>query len=556
MTKSGVTKQSIGVVGAGIVGLSVARRLQQSMHVEVTVIEKERTVAAQQTGHNSNVVHSGVYYPPRSLTAVLCRRGGELLRTYCAEHGLPYHAVGKVIIARRDDELPRLFDLADRARANGIRGTRLIGAAELRGREPHVQGLSALLVPETAVVDFRRTAEQLASDTLQEGGAVILGHPVTQIEIRSCGVHLATEERELVFDHVVVCAHLQSSRIARLAGASPDPVIIPFRGECYEIAQERSDLIRGLVDPVPGPLFPFLGVHFTRSLSGHVHVGPNAVLALSLEGYRWRDVRLEDFWRGVSDPGMRRLARQHWPMGARGIGGSLSKTLFLRRARDYVPELTMRDLIRSGAGVRAQALHRDGSLVDDFVIDHQPQMTFVRNAPSPAATASLPIAELGKGVSVTTSSLRTVDSELSAASVNNERAEQAAPLMNDVRQRGTRLCDGKDEHPPREASLRQKAGPRDLSSTGHDHQAVPVVTFGVLSRPLHFTSRVPRDVHKAHNGDRRRLRTSGVRSLSASRKENDRGVSLLRERYSEGRAGRFVAAIETHDAVDARRLVS
>ena len=393
MSERGLTTVRIGVIGAGIVGLSVARRLLQAINVEVTVIDKELTIAAHQTSHNSNVVHSGVYYPPGSLKAKLCRRGGELLRTYCAEWGLPYEEVGKVIVAIRGDELPHLFELANRARANGIPESRVIDAAELRDREPHVRGLSALLIPGTAVVDFRIIAEQLAADIAQAGGRITLGHPVTEIQARGGVVHVATDRQELVFDHLVVCAGLQSSLLARMVGASSDPEIIPFRGEYYEIAPGRTELIRGLVYPVPDPRYPFLGVHFTRGLGGHVHVGPNAVLALSQEGYRWSDVRLRDLWRTVKYPGMRKMARQHWRMGLREICGSVSTSIFLRRARAYVPALTRTDLVRSGAGVRAQALHRDGSLADDFVIDHQPQVTLVRNAPSPAATASLAIAE-------------------------------------------------------------------------------------------------------------------------------------------------------------------
>jgi L-2-hydroxyglutarate oxidase LhgO len=393
MTDSRVATARIGVIGAGIVGLSVARRLQQAMNVEVTVIDKEFTVAAHQTSHNSNVVHSGVYYPPGSLKSKLCRRGGELLRAYCAEWRLPYEEVGKVIVAIHDDELPRLFQLANRAKANGIPGSRVIDASELRDREPHVRGLSALLIPGTAVVDFRIIAEQLAADIVQKGGEIILGHPVMEIHVRGGVVHVATDAHEWVFDHLVVCAGLQSSLLARMVGASSDPEIIPFRGEYYEIALEHADLIRGLVYPVPDPRYPFLGVHFTRGLGGHVHVGPNAVLAMSLEGYQWSDVRLKDLWRTIKYSGMRKMARQHWRMGAREICGSVSKSIFLRRARAYVPALTRTDLLRSGAGVRAQALHRDGSLADDFVIDHQPRVTLVRNAPSPAATASLAIAE-------------------------------------------------------------------------------------------------------------------------------------------------------------------
>ncbi len=393
MTQNGATTARVGVIGAGIVGLAVARRLQQAMNVDVTVIDKESTVAAHQTGHNSNVVHSGVYYPPGSLKAILCRRGGELLRSYCTERQLPYEEFGKVIVAVRDDEIPRLLDLASRAQANGIPGSRVIEPSELHDREPHVAGLSALLIPGTAVVDFRIIAERLATDVVENGGELVLGHAVTRIDAQSSVVHIATDVHEQVFDHLVVCAGLQSSLLARLAGAAPDPEIIPFRGEYYEIRPEHTDLIRGLVYPVPDPRFPFLGVHFTRGLGGHVHVGPNAVLALSQEGYRWSDVRLRDFWRTVRYPGMRKMARQHWRMGAQEVGGSLSKSLFFRRARAYVPDLTRADLVRAGSGVRAQALQRDGRLVDDFVIDHQPHVTLVRNAPSPAATASLAIAE-------------------------------------------------------------------------------------------------------------------------------------------------------------------
>lgn len=383
----------IGVIGAGIVGLAVARCLQQVLNAEVTVIDKEPVVAAHQTGHNSNVVHSGVYYAPGSLKATLCRRGVELLRAYCVERDLPYDEVGKVIVAIRDEELPRLHDLARRATDNGVVGSRLISPAELRAREPHVRGLSALLIPETAVVDYRVIAERLAADITKAGGALILGHPVVKIDVRGTAAIIGTDGDEFAFDHVVVCAGLQASRLAEMAGAAADPEIMPFRGEYYELAPGRADLIRGLVYPVPDPRYPFLGVHFTRGLGGHVHVGPNAVLAMAQEGYRRWQVDLDDLRRIVSYPGMRSLARQHWRMGARELAGSMNKSMFVERARAYVPELTRKDLVRAEAGVRAQALRRDGSLVDDFVIDHRPRITLVRNAPSPAATASLAIAE-------------------------------------------------------------------------------------------------------------------------------------------------------------------
>ncbi len=393
MSENVPSTSRIGVIGAGIVGLAVARHLLRTRNVEVTVIDKEATVAAHQTSHNSNVVHSGVYYSPGSLKATLCRHGGELLRAYCAERQLPYEEIGKVIVAVRDDELPQLLGLADRAKANGIAGSRVIDASELRDREPHVRGLSALLIPETAVVDFRLIAEALAADVVRAGGEVILGHPVTDIHAESSTVRVVTDSHERTFDHVVVCAGLQSSQLARMVGAPADPEIVPFRGEYYEIAPGRTELIRGLVYPVPDPRYPFLGVHFTRGLDGNVHVGPNAVLALSQEGYRWRDIRVGDVWRTARYPGTRKMARQHWRMGAREICGSVSSSVFLRRARAYVPDLAPTDLVRSGTGVRAQALHLDGRLADDFVIHHQRRVTLVRNAPSPAATASLAIAE-------------------------------------------------------------------------------------------------------------------------------------------------------------------
>ena len=308
MTQNGQSTIRVGVIGAGIVGLAVARRLLRAQQVGVTVIDKELTVAAHQTSHNSNVVHSGVYYRPGSLKATLCRRGGELLRAYCAERQLPYEALGKVIVAVRDDELPQLSELAQRAQANGVVGARVLGPSDLRDREPHVRGLSALLIPETAVVDFRLIAEALATDVRQADGDVILGHAVTAIHSASTAALVTTEDDERSFDHVVVCAGLQSSQLARMVGAPSDPEIIPFRGEYYEIAPERTELIRGLVYPVPDPRYPFLGVHFTRGLDGNVHVGPNAVLALSQEGYRWKDIRVGDVWRTARYPGMRKMA--------------------------------------------------------------------------------------------------------------------------------------------------------------------------------------------------------------------------------------------------------
>lgn len=389
MTKS----THIGVVGAGILGLAVARRIAQVMTADVTILDKESSVATHQTGRNSNVVHSGVYYKPGSLKAVLTRRGVDLLSAYCRDRELPYAELGKVIVAVDNTELPRLHDLAERAKENGIPDTRLIEAEELREREPYVSGIAALLIPSTAVVEFPAVARALADDVLASGGEMKLGQEVHSIATGGSNVLVQTSKGELEVDHLVVCAGLQSSQLAGLMGAPRDPEIIPFRGEYYELVPNRSDLVRGLVYPVPDPRYPFLGVHFTPSTTGHVHVGPNAVLALAQEGYRWKDVSLRDLRRLLTYPGMWRLAAQHWRTGVREVIGSASQSVFLRRAQVYIPTLTRSDIKRAGSGVRAQAVRTDGTLVDDFVIDQLPGVTLVRNAPSPGATASLAIAE-------------------------------------------------------------------------------------------------------------------------------------------------------------------
>jgi L-2-hydroxyglutarate oxidase LhgO len=388
-----MSRSRVGVVGAGIVGLAVARQIQLSLGAEVTVLEKEAVVGAHQTGHNSNVVHSGVYYTPGSLKALLCRRGAHLLREYCRGRALPYEELGKVIVAVNDDELPRLEALARRAVENGIPDTRLLSDEELREREPHVSGKAALLIPSTAVTSYPEVARSLAAEIEYAGGEIRLSQAVVAIAPSSRGVRIATERGEFAFDHLVICAGLHSASLAKLARAPAEPAIVPFRGEYYELAEIRGNLVRGLVYPVPDPRYPFLGVHFTRGIDGHVHVGPNAVLALALEGYRWRDLDVRDIWRSLTYPGSRRLAAQHWRTGIKELTGSVSKLVYLRRARMFIPELSADDLVPATAGVRAQAIARDGKLVDDFAINQMGPVTLVRNAPSPAATASLAIAE-------------------------------------------------------------------------------------------------------------------------------------------------------------------
>ena len=393
----------IGVVGAGIIGLAVARRLSRLRpDAVVTVLDKEDRIAAHQTGHNSGVAHAGLYYTPGSLKATLCRRGIGMLKDFCAERDLPYDECGKVVVARTDAEVGPLREIERRATANGVPGLRWLTADALGEIEPHVAGVAGLHSPHTAIVDFAAVARAVADDVIEAGGTVLLGFAVTKIRASGAGdtvtVYGATSTHagaaaELTFDRLVVCAGLQSDRMARLAGDTGGPAIVPFRGEYYRLVPERGHLVRGLIYPVPDPRYPFLGVHFTRRVDGMVDVGPNAVLALAREGYRPRDVALGDLWETLRWPGFRRLAVRHWRTGLREIYGSVSKRAFVAAARGFVPELTARDVVPAPAGVRAQAVDPDGSLVDDFRIGRRGPVVTVRNAPSPGATSSFAIAE-------------------------------------------------------------------------------------------------------------------------------------------------------------------
>ncbi|MBO2450257.1 L-2-hydroxyglutarate oxidase [Actinomadura barringtoniae] len=377
-------------MGAGILGLAVARRLAEVRPDDsVTVLEKEDRVAAHQTGHNSGVAHAGLYYAPGSLKATLCRRGIGLLKDYCGERGLPFDECGKVVVARDESELGALAEIERRATENGVPGLRRLSAAGLREVEPHAAGVAALHSPHTAIVDFPAVARAYADDVRKAGGTIKLGFEVTRL-LRAGDKVVVNGE---VFDRLIVCAGLQSDRVARLAGDSPAPAIVPFRGEYYRLVPARTELVRGLIYPVPDPRYPFLGVHFTRRVDGGVDIGPNAVLALAREGYRRRDFRAGDLWETLAWPGFRHLARQHWRTGLKEMYGSAVKRAFLAEAQAFVPELAAADMVPAPAGVRAQAVDPDGSLVDDFRIGTLGPITTVRNAPSPAATSSLAIAE-------------------------------------------------------------------------------------------------------------------------------------------------------------------
>ncbi|RKS04452.1 L-2-hydroxyglutarate oxidase LhgO [Nocardiopsis sp. Huas11] len=393
------SSEHIGVVGGGIVGLALARRLLlQRPGVRVTVLEKEDRVAAHQTGHNSGVVHAGLYYKPGSLKATLCRRGVGLLREYCAEHGLAYDEAGKLVVALDAQDEERLDDIERRAKANGVPGVTRLGPEGLREIEPHAAGVAALHSPTTAITDFVAVAEQLADDVRRSGGRVLLNTPVLDLRQQDDGVRVLTgdplgERRIHRFDRLVACAGLQSDRLARMAGAGPDPRVVPFRGHYHELVPERRHLVRGLIYPVPDPQYPFLGVHLTRHVHGEVMAGPNAVLATAREGYGFRDLDRAEFAQTLAWPGFWRLARRHWATGVRESLVSASRTVFARQARRLLPEITGADLRPARAGVRAQALGRDGALVDDFRVDAHGRVVCVRNAPSPAATSALAIAE-------------------------------------------------------------------------------------------------------------------------------------------------------------------
>lgn len=385
-------------MGAGLVGLAVARELQRVRpDDEVVVLDKEGRVGAHQSSHNSGVVHAGVYYPPGSLKARLCRRGVGLLRDYTSDKCITYDEVGKVVVAVDRADEQRLAEVHHRSVANGVPGITRVGPDGLRDLEPHVRGRAALHSPTTAITDFPAVARALADDVTGGEGRILLGHEVVAIRHRRVGVEVlvdqAGERTRLAADRLVICGGLHVDRLARMAGGDPDPRIVPFRGEYHLLAPERADLVRGLVYPVPDPSLPFLGVHLTRRVDGSVDVGPNAVLATAREGYRLRDLDARDLAETLAWPGMRPVAARHWRTGAAEVIGSLSAHRFAEAARRYVPELRDADLGPGGAGVRAQAVGRDGQLVDDFVIEQIGPVTAVRNAPSPAATSSLAIAE-------------------------------------------------------------------------------------------------------------------------------------------------------------------
>ena len=390
-----MAEQRIGVVGGGILGVAIAREVvRRRPGARVVVLEKEDRLAAHQTGHNSGVVHAGIYYRPGSLKAELCTRGRSLLEEFCAEHAIPYVACGKLVVAVDAGEMSRFDALERTAAENRVPGLRRISAAGLREVEPYAAGLAALHSPATAITDYVAVARAIATEVEDAGGEVRLGARVIGLRRQGDGAVVTVEgdPAPVRLDHVVVAAGLQADRLAALAGDGRGPVILPFRGEYLAVSAAKQDLVRGMVYPVPDPRYPFLGVHFTRRVAGGLEVGPNAVLATRREGYRRRDVSVRDLRDVLSWPGSWRMARAHWRTGIDEVVGSASRRAFMRSASRYVPDIGVADVAPAGSGVRAQAVDRDGSMVDDFRITHDEAITCVRNAPSPGATSSLAIA--------------------------------------------------------------------------------------------------------------------------------------------------------------------
>lgn len=388
-----VEQRRVAVIGGGIIGAAVARELTRRLPgAEVVLFEKERELAAHQTGHNSGVVHAGLYYEPGGLKARLCRRGVRLLQSYVAERDIPYERCGKVVVALDEVERGRLEAIHDRAVRNGVPGVRLISGGELREIEPEARGIAAIHSPDTAIIDYAAVTRALVEDARDAGADVRLGVEVSGIETAS-GANVRTAEGDERFDNVIACAGLQSDRLARRSGAARSPSIVPFFGQYLVLEPRFRDITRGLVYPVPDPKYPFLGVHLTKRVDGAMTVGPNAFLSFSREIYRGLGVNVRDALEVAADPGFWRFAAGNLAGARREISGVLSAKRFVEAAARYVPAIEDARFARLPRGIRAQALTGDGRLVDDFVIQHVGPVTHLRNAPSPGATSSLAIAE-------------------------------------------------------------------------------------------------------------------------------------------------------------------
>jgi L-2-hydroxyglutarate oxidase len=385
----------VAIIGGGIVGLATAYNVSRTYPgKKLIVLEKERALAQHQTGHNSGVLHSGIYYKPGSLKAITCREGRKAMSAFCAEHGIPLEVCGKVIVATGQDELPRLANLFERGRANGV-NCEIIGPERLRELEPYAtSGIQAIHVPEVGIVDYRRVCAKLAELVVASGNQVLTGARVRQIRRDGDGLVLETTADPVRARYVINCGGLHSDRLARLSGQAPGCTIVPFRGEYYELKPSAAHYCRNIIYPVPDPAFPFLGVHFTRRLNDSRECGPNAVLALAREGYTWGQIDLRDLGEMIRCSALWKVVVRHWRMGAGEVWRSLSKAAFVKALQRLLPAIRSQDLHPAPAGIRAQALSDDGQLVDDFLIVESERVINVCNAPSPGATASLKIGRL------------------------------------------------------------------------------------------------------------------------------------------------------------------
>ncbi len=386
------SRYNVTIVGGGIVGLAVALEITRRFpSVRLLLLEKEDHVGRHQSGHNSGVIHSGIYYKPGSLKAKLCVAGAAAMVEFCREHGIPHQICGKVIVATEEEEFPRLEELWRRGIANGLTGLKSIGPEELREIEPNATGLRAIVVPSTGITNYAAVCDKYAELITAQGGTILTSHAVCGLKRTANEIVVETNHGAFSTASLINCAGLFSDRISRMAGDDPQVMIVPFRGEYYDLLPERASLVRGLIYPVPDPRFPFLGVHFTRRVNGTVDAGPNAVLAFRREGYRRTDFNLRDLASSLSFPGFWRMGAKNWRSGLDEFHRSFSKAAFVRALQRLVPAIQSTDLVPGGAGVRAQAVTREGALVDDFKFVPSDRMLHVLNVPSPAATASIVI---------------------------------------------------------------------------------------------------------------------------------------------------------------------
>jgi L-2-hydroxyglutarate oxidase len=389
-----MNQADVAIVGGGIVGLATAWQIgNRYPQLRVAVLEKEQEVGSHQTGHNSGVLHSGIYYKPGSLRAMNCRTGKAAMEAFCQEHGVPYDICGKVIVAVNEQELPRLDLILERGQQNGVR-CEIISRERLCELEPHTAGIRAIHVPEAGIVNYAAVTRKLAEILRQRGGEVLTGWRVTKMREEADGVMLVSTAGELKAKHVVTTGGLHSDRLAKLSGHPTPNRIVPFRGEYYDLKPEAEHFCRNLIYPVPDPSFPFLGVHFTRMIEGGIECGPNAVLAFAREGYRKLDVNIPDLIGTLTYGGFLRLAAKYWRTGAGEMWRSWSKAAFVRALQHLIPEIRSEHLIAARTGVRAQAIAPDGLMIDDFLIESSGRFVNVLNAPSPAATSALNVGKL------------------------------------------------------------------------------------------------------------------------------------------------------------------